>query len=99
LPAVLDVNKHILNMFTVGNLGNLTVLAARSNSIEEEDAKGDNVLAAPRIAVFLAVVTPLFKICFNPLSRISGGHAGNGENSEDVLHKHVEGFSGKRNLC
>lgn len=79
----------------------LTWLAVRPSSTEEEDADGKAILAAPTMVVFPARCS-LFKSIssFNliVLSRISGGHASNGKDCEDVLHKHVERLFGKRIL-
>lgn len=78
-----------------GNLG-LTLLAVRSLSTEPEDAEGNAILATPIMAG--RATRSLFKSISSfeliVLSRISGSHASDSEDSEDILHKHVEWLSG-----
>jgi len=92
--------KYFPNICQQHSSKDSTLFAVRSSSGEEEDAEGNFVLAAPISAAALTV--SLFKsissLVLILLSGISGGHAGDGEDSEDVLHKHVEGLFGKRSL-
>lgn len=101
LPEI-DVSKLLPEYMSQRSNIVLTWHAVRSSSAEEEDTEGNTVLAAPIMALWACSASALFKSISSleliVLSGISGSHSGDGEDSEDVLHKHVEGLFGKRSL-